>query len=143
MVHRMVDTGTAVETQVEFKVIKADREAHVITAWAMISENTAGETVVDKQGHSITPRQLRKTFHDFIADSRRAGDNHAEDKDATVVSCMTFTKEIQEALGIPDGIVPVATLVEIRTRDEELFEKIASGQRTMLSIQGSGNVRES
>ena len=132
----MVETETAIESIDEFKIINADREAHIITAWAMISKNTAGETVVDKQGHSIEPEELRKTFHNFISDSRRAGDRHIEEKDAEVVSCLTFTKEIQKALGIPDGIVPVATLVEVRTRDEELFEKIASGQRRMMSIEG-------
>ena len=89
----------------------------------------------------VTPEELEKAAYNYVADFGTAGEMHMRGGVGKVIESCVFTKEKAEALGIPPEILPEGWWVGFRIEDEEVWEKIKSGEYTMFSIGGKA-VRE-
>jgi hypothetical protein len=85
----------------------------------------------------IAPETLEKAAIQFMLDYRGSGEMHQGVIKGTVVESIVFTKEKQEAIGIPDGVVPEGWFITVKVHDPEVFAKVKDGTYRMFSIQGS------
>lgn len=125
---------------IEFK--KTDEDRQLVFGWLSVSQDKDGNTIIDKQGDIIEPEELENAAYEFNLYARKAGDMHQRTEGiGELVESMVFTVEKQEALGIPEGILPVGWWVGFKLRDEDTWQAVKSGQYTAFSIGGRG-IRE-
>jgi len=149
-VHKEIGNGRAVKTarqlrqedptmsNVQFttEITKIDEDKRLVYAWASVVTKD-GEPVADLQGDMITVDELEKAAHQFMLDSREAGDMHIQTTGVgKVVGSMVFTKQLQESLGIDLGLE--GWLVTMHIQDEGVWKRVKDGELTMLSIGGRG-----
>ncbi|GEO26239.1 hypothetical protein AAC03nite_20240 [Alicyclobacillus acidoterrestris] len=127
--------------QASVKISKVDDSQHLVFGWLSVSEDENGNTLVDSHGDIITPDDLEQAAYDFVLHSRQAGEMHDVIGVGQLVESMVFTAEKQQALGIPEGIVPVGWWVGFYIDDPDVWAKIRSGEYAAFSIGGEA-VRE-
>lgn len=123
------------QRRVEIK--KLDEAKNLVFGYLSVSENADGSLVEDLQGDVIEPTELEKAAYAFMLESRAADEMHRLDQIGQVVESAVFTKEKQQALGIPDGTMPVGWWVGIKV-DPEVFAKVKDGDYRAFSIGGRG-----
>ena len=57
--------------------------------------------------------------------------------DAGTQKEVSFTKEQQACIGIPEGTVPEGWFITVKVTDPEVFAKVKDGTFKMFSIQGN------
>lgn len=124
----------------EFKIAKTDDEQHVVFGWASVSKNAEGNLLADWQGDIIEPEELEKAAFDFVLNFRDTGEEHDPNlrKKGKLVSSIVFTEDIQKALNIPKGAMPVGWFVGFKIRDAQTWDEIKKGHYKMFSIEGKG-----
>ena len=139
-------------------VIKSDDDSRLVFGWANVAVRVDGEQIIDWQGDAIDTEDLEKAAYAYVADFGTAGEMHqrggvghviesivfTKEKAAALgipADSMVFTKEKQQALGIPDGTLPVGWWIGFKITDDEVWEKIKSGEYSMFSIEGEA-IRE-
>lgn len=112
----------------------------LVFGWGNISMTKDGEQVSDLQGDNIDPEELEKAAYNHVLEFRSTGERHnpALRKKGRLVESCVFTKEKQEAIGIPPNTVPVGWWVGYKIDDPETWEKIKNGEYKMFSIEGTG-----
>lgn len=120
----------------KFIITKSDDDERLVFGWANVAVRVDGEQITDWQGDMIDPEELEKAAYDYVADFGTAGEMHMRGGVGKVIESCVFTKEKAEALGIPPEILPEGWWVGFRIEDEEVWEKIKSGEYTMFSIGG-------
>lgn len=108
----------------------------LVSGWASVSINRDGSIPLDWQDDVIDPYTLEEAAINFMQDYRESGVMHMGDSQGIVVESIVFTKEKQEAIGIPEGAVPQGWFITVKVTDPELFNKVKSGEYRMFSIQG-------
>lgn len=122
------------------EISKAKDDEQLVSGWANVSINKDGSIPLDWQDDVIAPDTLEKAAIQFMLDYRDSGVMHDDQPPVgTVVESIVFTKEKQEALGIPDGVVPQGWFITVKVNDPEVFAKVKDGTYKMFSIQGSCN----
>ena len=126
-----------------FHIAKADEDQRLVFGWALVSERTDGETIIDHQGDIVDPDELEKGAYEYVLKFRDAGEEHIGTlrKKANMVESCVFTPEKMKALGIPEGTVPVGWWIGFHVDDDDTWEKIKNGTYNMFSIEGKA-VRE-
>lgn len=134
--------GEGMEDSV-FHIAKADEDQRLVFGWALVSERTDGEMIIDHQGDIVDPEELEKGAYEYVLNFRDAGEEHIGTlrKKAKMVESCVFTPEKMKALGIPDGTVPVGWWIGFHVDDDDTWEKIKNGTYNMFSIEGKA-VRE-
>ena len=127
----------AVYVDVGFQVNKARDDEQLVSGWANVAINANGSVPLDWQDDIIAPETLEKAAINFMLDYRESGEMHKGNAKGTVVESIVFTKEKQEVLGIPEGIVPVGWFITVKVHDKEVFAKVKDGTYKMFSIQGT------
>lgn len=122
---------------VGFDIYKAREDEGLVSGWANVAINKDGSVPLDWQDDVIAPETLEKAAIGFMLDYRGSGEMHRGDSKGTVVESIVFTKEKQQALGIPEGIVPEGWFITVKVHDPEVFEKVKDGTYKMFSIQGT------
>jgi len=122
---------------VGFNLHKARDEERLVSGWANVSVNANGSVPLDWQDDIIAPEVLEKAAINFMLDYRASGVMHEGDSVGTVVESIVFTKEKQEAIGIPEGTVPIGWFITVKVHDPEVFAKVKDGTYKMFSIQGT------
>lgn len=125
-----------VRIDMNFTVTKSRADLGLVSGWANVSVNADGSIPFDWQDDIIPIEVLEKAAIGFMQDYRQSGVEHQGSSRGTVVESIVFTKEKQEALGIPEGTVPQGWFITVKVDDPELFEKVKAGQYRMFSIQG-------
>ena len=120
-----------------FELYKARESEQLVSGWASVSVNADGSIPLDWQGDIITPETLEKAAIAFMVDYAASGVMHEGDAVGTVVESIVFTKEKQEAIGIPEGTVPQGWFITVKIHDAEVFAKVKDGTYKMFSIQGT------
>ena len=62
---------------------------------------------------------------------------HEEKGKAVLVESVVFTKEKMEAIGIPEGTLPVGWWIGFKVLDKDVWEKVKNGEYPMFSIEGT------
>jgi len=123
------------------KISNVELEKRLVFGWASVIEDLQGNVVEDLQGDIIEIDTLEETAYLYVEEYRDAGDMHEFTGVGTLVESMVFSKEKQEALGIPQGILPVGWWIGFRA-DKDVFDRIKNGEITAFSIGGSATREE-
>ena len=129
------DDGVYID--VGFDISKAREDEGLVSGWANVAINKDGSVPLDWQDDVIAPETLEKAAIDFMLDYRSSGEMHKGDSKGTVVESIVFTKEKQQAIGIPEGTVPEGWFITVKVHDPEVFAKVKDGTYKMFSIQGT------
>lgn len=121
---------------VSFRVSKAVESEGLVSGWANVALSADGTAPLDWQGDIISPATLEKAAVNFMQDYRESGVMHVGEMKGIVVESIVFTKEKQEAIGIPSGCVPEGWFITVKVLDPEVFDKVKDGTFKMFSIQG-------
>ena len=127
----------SVYIDVGFDIHKARDDEQLVSGWANVAINKDGSVPLDWQDDVIAPETLEKAAINFMLDYRGSGEMHKGDSRGTVVESIVFTKEKQQAIGIPEGTVPEGWFITVKVHDREVFEKVKDGTYRMFSIQGT------
>lgn len=135
------DTSAEEDPQVnKFTITKTEPDKMLVFGWGNVAITKDGEQIEDLQGDVIDPEELEKAAYDHVLNFRSTGERHdpgLRRKGRLVESCV-FTKEKQEAMGIPPGTVPCGWWVGYKIDDPDAWEKIKKGEYQMFSIEGKG-----
>ena len=115
-----------------------------VFGWAQVAQ-WQGVEVDDRQGDVVSIEELEKAAYDYVLDARVGGDQHARiaksdtapRQTATLIESMVFTPEKIEKMGLP-GDFPQAWWIGMQVTDDNTWELIKSGERTGLSVHGTG-----
>ena len=132
-----VDESDQVHVEVGFQINKAKDAEGLVSGWASVSVNANGSIPLDWQDDIISPEVLEKAAINFMMDYRDSGVMHEGGSVGTIVESIVFTKDKQEALGIPEGILPIGWFITVKVHDPEVFAKVKDGTYKMFSIQGT------
>lgn len=122
-------------------VIKSDDDSRLVFGWANVAVRVDGEQIIDWQGDAIDTEDLEKAAYAYVADFGTAGEMHQRGGVGHVIESIVFTKEKAAALGIPADILPEGWWIGFKITDDEVWEKIKSGEYSMFSIEGEA-IRE-
>lgn len=131
------------ETSIKGRIAvqKSDDEKRLVFGWASVAQEESGNTLVDLAGDVIEPEVLEQAAYDFVMLYREGGEMHERGGCATLVESCVFTPDKKAALGIPDDALPVGWWIGFKVTDDEVWEKVKSGEYPMFSIEGTA-VRE-
>lgn len=124
-----------------FKIKSTDEEQRLAFGWASVAVKADGEVLEDLAGDIIEPEELEGAAYQFVEFYREGGEMHERGGAAVLVESMVFTEEKMEALGIPAGTLPVGWWLGFHVTDDDVWEKVKSGEYPMFSIEGEA-VRE-
>lgn len=123
--------------EMTFDVTKSRDDLGLVSGWANVSVNANGSIPMDWQDDIIPPEVLEDAAINFMQDFRGSGVEHEGVEQGCVVESIVFTKEKQQAIGIPSGCVPEGWFITVKVQDKELFKAVKEGKYKMFSIQGS------
>lgn len=126
-----------VNVDISFDLYKSKSAEQLVSGWANVSINADGSIPLDWHDDVITPQELEKAAVGFMLNYRDSGVMHEGDSVGTVVESIVFTKEKQEALGIPEGTVHQGWFITVKVHDAEVYKKVEDGTYKMFSIQGT------
>ena len=119
-----------------FKIHKADEDKHLAFGWANVAVRDDGEQIQDLQGDIVDPEVLEDAAYRFVLMYREGGEMHERGDCAVLVESVMFTKEKMFAMGIPEGTVPEGWWIGFLVTDEDVWQKVKSGEYPMFSIEG-------
>lgn len=133
------DAMGADEFDVDIPIAKTDDDRHLVFGWAQVAFEKDGSIVVDRQGDYIAKvDELENAAYDYVINSRDMGEMHIRKGVGQVVESMVFTVEKMEALGIPEGTLPVGWWVGYKINDDDVWDGVKSGRYSMFSVHGKG-----
>ena len=119
-----------------FAIHKSNDEKRLAFGWANVSITAGGEEIVDWQEDMIEPEELENAAYKFVEFYREGGEMHERGGCAVLVESVVFTEEKMDAMGIEKGILPMGWWIGFHVTDDEVWEKIKSGEYSMFSIEG-------
>lgn len=122
---------------VNFDIYKAREDEQLVSGWANVALDKDGNAPIDWQDDIIAPETLEKAAIQFMMEYRESGEMHKGNSKGTVVESIVFTKEKQQAIGIPEGTVPEGWFITVKVHDPDVFAKVKNGTYRMFSIQGT------
>lgn len=125
----------------ELTVMKSDDDRRLVFGWANVTVRADGEQIIDWQQDAIDTAILEKAAYEYVAEFGTAGEMHRRGGVGRVIESIVFTREKADALGIPPDVLPEGWWIGFRITDDEVWEKIKSGEYNMFSIEGRA-VRE-
>lgn len=135
--HEKVVT-TEMDQNNNFSIFKTDDDKRLVFGWASVSITVDGEQLEDRQKDMIDPEDLEEAAYEYVLNFRDTGEEHIptmRKKGKLVESCV-FTAEKQKAMGIPEGILPIAWWIGFKIEDDEAWEKVKNRTYKMFSIEG-------
>ncbi len=139
--YNQITKARARERPRELAVMKSDDERRLVFGWANVSVRVDGEQIVDWQQDAIDTADLEKAAYEYVANFGAAGEMHRRGGVGRVIESIVFTKEKAGALGIPPDALPEGWWIGFKITDDEVWEKIKSGEYRMFSIEGKA-IRE-
>lgn len=132
------------KTQKSFTIFKTDDDQHLVFGWASVSITVDGQILEDRQHDTIDPEDLEEAAYEYVLNFRDTGEEHMpgyRKKGKLVESCV-FTAEKQKAMGIPEGVLPVAWWIGFKIDDEDTWQLVKNGTYKMFSIEGRAQREE-
>ena len=106
-----------------FKIAKSDDDKMLAFGWANVSITADGELI-------------ESAAYKFAELYREGGEMHERGGAAVLIESVVFTEEKMKAMGIPEGTLPVGWWIGFKVLDEDVWEKVKSGEYPMFSIEG-------
>lgn len=125
----------------KFKIHKSDDEKMLAFGWANVAITEGGEQVTDLQEDIVDPDVLENAAYNFVEFYREGGEMHERGGCAILIESIMFTKEKMSVMAIPEGTLPEAWWIGFKVTDEDVWEKVKSGEYPMFSIEGEA-IRE-
>lgn len=125
----------------EFAITKADEQGRVF-GWANVAFTADGQQVEDLQKDLIDEADLEEAAYKFMAEFQEAGEMHRRMGVAKVIESCVFTKEKQQAMGIPDGTVPVGWWLGLQITDDAVKKAVQERKLTAFSVGGQARREE-
>lgn len=124
----------------EFAITKVADEQQIVLGWANVSMTEDGIPIEDYQHDMIEPEELERAAYEYVLKFRDTGEGHNPKlrKKGKLVESVVFTKEKLEAMGIPEGTVPLGWWIGFKIEDKSTWDKVKKGEYTMFSIEGTG-----
>ena len=127
-----------------FKIAKSDDDKMLAFGWANVSITADGEladsgvpefvlTYAENQAEDYPTTQGAYKFAELY---REGGEMHERGGAAVLIESVVFTEEKMKAMGIPEGTLPVGWWIGFKVLDEDVWEKVKSGEYPMFSIEG-------
>lgn len=127
------------EQQVITKMNRVDEEKRrVFGFFSVIEEND--KEVIDYHGDVIASDDLEEAAYKYVMYSGMGDERHDERAKAMLIESMFFSKEKQMALGIDLG--KVCWWGGFYILDDDLWQKVKSGQYPMFSIGGRSQIEK-
>lgn len=123
-------------TKCRGKVAKLDEDKHLAFGWANVAIRANGDVIEDWQGDVIDPDTLEMAAYNFVELYREGGEMHERGGAAVLIESIMFTKEKMRALEIPEGTLPEGWWIGFKVTDDDVWEKVKSGEYPMFSIEG-------
>jgi len=120
-----------------FSIQKSSDEKRLAFGWASILQDESGTELVDLAEDIIDPDTLENAAYEFVRLYREGGEMHECGDCAVLVESVVFTKEKMAAMGIPEGTLPTGWWIGFYITDDEVWEKVKSGEYPMFSIEGT------
>lgn len=120
----------------KYTICKRDDERMLAFGWASVDIRADGEVVEDWQGDIIEPDVLENAVYEYVRLYGEGGEMHERGGVAELIESVVFTKPKMEAMGIPEGILPVGWWIGFKVTDPDVWEKVKSGKYSMFSIEG-------
>lgn len=123
-----------------YTIAKADEDKRLVFGWGNVAVTKDGRVVEDMQGDIIDPDEFENSVYDYVLNFRNTGEEHIPDlrKKGRLVESVYFTKEKLQAMGIPEGTVPLGWWLGFYIDDDLTWQRIKSGKYRMFSIEGKG-----
>lgn len=121
----------------KFKIMKSDDEKMLAFGWANVSTRVDGELIEDWQKDIIEPDELENAAYEFVLLYREGGEMHERGDAAVLIESVVFTEEKMQAMGIPEGTLPIGWWIGFKVTDKDVWEKVKDGTYTMFSIEGT------
>ena len=117
------------------KISTVDDEKKLAFGWASVSEKD-GVLVTDSDGDIIPISELEKAAYDFVEIYRAGGEMHEKNNVARLIESVVFTPEKFSAMGIAATELPLGWWVGFKISDDDVWQKVKSGEYNMFSIGG-------
>ena len=131
----------SVKKEFVFKIAKTNDEQRIAFGWSVISRTADGAEVFDLQNDGIDPDELEALAYKYVRFYRDAGALHNSKGKGVLIESFVSTLEKQKIMGIPSGVMPVGWWTGFYVTDDDVWEKVKSGEYAAFSIEGSA-VRE-
>lgn len=123
-------------------ITKIDEDKRLVFGWASIIKDAEGRVLLDRQNDFIDDEvELEQAAYLYALNSRDGGEMHIRKGVSTMVESVVFTKEKQEALGIPAGTMPVGWWIGFRVNDDRVWDAVKKGDYAGFSVHGTGQRR--
>lgn len=101
------------------------------------------QEVIDAEANQVVidPETLEAAAYKFAELYRDGGEMHERTGTAVMVESIVLTEEKQAAMGLATGTLPVGWWIGFRVTDDDVWEKVKSGEYSMFSIGGTA-IRE-
>ena len=117
-----------------FQLIHKVDPKNQIFGWASVVFTPEGQ-VEDHEGHLIDVEDLENAAYSFAFTKAAANDMHRSEPFGRMIESMVFTPEKLKAMGLPDGFQS-GWWVGMELPPDR-YQSVISGERPMLSIEGS------
>lgn len=121
----------------QFRICKRDNGKHRVFGYAIASTDEEGN--VSLQGHTVSAMDFELAIYEFI----RNLPVNKSDHPASVIESCVFTKEKQQAIGIPPGILPsLAYWIGFEINNPAIWEMIKASDFPVFTIEITGNAAQ-
>jgi len=127
------------ENRAEATITKIDVDKRLVFGWASIIKDENNLILLDRQNDYIdSEEELEKAAYMYALNSRDGGEMHIRKGVSSMVESIVFSKEKQQALGIPEGTMPVGWWIGFKVHDDDVWEQVKKGEYTGFSVHGTG-----
>lgn len=124
---------------VQGKILKSDDEQRLVYGWASVITEK-GEPLIDRQGDVIKADTLVTAVNAFMENVRVGKEMHSGDQIGVVIHSWPSTDEINKSVGIESD--REGWLVAFKVYDDNVWEKVKSGELQAFSIGGRAKSKE-
>lgn len=127
--------------KLQFEVLRKDVEQRRVYGWFSVANDKNGQALVDRQGDVIDIADLESAAAEFLKEYRQGGLGHEGGAPNKLIASIVFSREIQQAMGIPPGVLPEGWFGGFEINND-VFAKLAKGELLMFSIEGEAETEE-
>lgn len=125
------------------RIQKINEERQNVFGWASVGylpDNGGYREYVDWQGDVLKSiEDIEDAAYDFTLNSRDQGTEHiGKGGKGSLIESFVSTPEKWRAMGIPNGVLPIAWWTGFHISDPQSWDGVKKGKYRMFSVQGQG-----